>query len=297
MSAGDDCAYAYLHGFASSPLAKKGSALAERFAARGLELRRPDLNRPSFAQLRVSAQLEALDALDEAHAPPGGWVLIGSSMGAWAGALWSACNPSRVRRAFWLAPAFFMRERWPAMLGEQAWARWQEAGSLPLPDATGEPVPVHWGLVEDTKALDPAPAPPEGLRVDILHGRKDEVVPVEVSRRYAAAHPKVELTELDDDHGLHASIDPIWAHIEAGLGAAADATVAGTLHWDFFGPQAEPTAQHFLVHLDEFLAREKIEGCRTGVASQRAGHAATWCETPAKHEATLISALRPRRKT
>ena len=29
-------------------------------------------------------------------------------------------------------------------------------------------------------------------------------------------------------------------------------------HWDFFGPDAEPTAEHFLKHLDEFCAREGI---------------------------------------
>lgn len=75
-----------------------------------------------------------------------------------------------------------------------------------------------------------------------------------------------------------------------------DATWA-TLHWDFFGPQAEPTAKHFLVHLDEFLAREQLEGCTTGVASERPGHCAAFCRCPPEHEATLIRSLKPRRRT
>lgn len=32
------------------------------------------------------------------------------------------------------------------------------------------------------------------------------------------------------------------------------------LHWDFFGPDAKVTAEHFLRHLDQFCAREGISG-------------------------------------
>ncbi|MCW5899712.1 MAG: hypothetical protein KIT10_10615 [Flavobacteriales bacterium] len=32
------------------------------------------------------------------------------------------------------------------------------------------------------------------------------------------------------------------------------------LHWDFFGPDAPVTAEHFLRHLDEFCAREDVSG-------------------------------------
>lgn len=31
-------------------------------------------------------------------------------------------------------------------------------------------------------------------------------------------------------------------------------------HWDFFGPDAPTTADHFLKHLDEFCAREGVTG-------------------------------------
>ncbi len=33
-------------------------------------------------------------------------------------------------------------------------------------------------------------------------------------------------------------------------------------HWEFFGPDAAATAAHFLKHVDEFCAREGIEGQR-----------------------------------
>ncbi len=31
-------------------------------------------------------------------------------------------------------------------------------------------------------------------------------------------------------------------------------------HWDFFGPDAQETAAHFVKHLDQFCAREGITG-------------------------------------
>jgi hypothetical protein len=40
------------------------------------------------------------------------------------------------------------------------------------------------------------------------------------------------------------------------------------LHWDFFGPDAVTTAEHFLHHLDEFCKRENVIGYRHWVWQQ-----------------------------
>ena len=50
---------------------------------------------------------------------------------------------------------------------------------------------------------------PSGVPVRIVHGRGDDVVPPEHSRRLAAAgDPEhVRLIEVDDDHSLHASVE------------------------------------------------------------------------------------------
>jgi hypothetical protein len=69
------------------------------------------------------------------------------------------------------------------------------------------------------------------------------------------------------------------------------------LLWDFFGPTALGTARHFLIHLDEFLAREGLGPLPTGVGTETAGHVAAWCQAPSDHEAVLVRALRPKRKS
>ena len=68
-----------------------------------------------------------------------------------------------------------------------------------------------------------------------------------------------------------------------------------TFYWDFFGPNAQPTAQHFLVHLERFLAENACTGCATGLASQGDGHVAVWCRSAPAYEASIERTLRPRR--
>lgn len=300
--------HAYLHGFASGPKAKKGLALALKFAERDLTLHRPDLNNPSFAKLTVSGMLEAMDALHEdvsARAQhPVRWRLIASSMGGWVASLWAQANPEKVDRLLLLCPGFDMAARWPFMMGADAFTAWKREGHSPFPEGGGTPVPVHWHLVEDAASFDPAPAPPPKVPVTIVHGRADAVVDPGSSRRYAKAHPQVELHEVDDDHLLRQSVDRIWElartqHIEATNESQVDPESPVTFHWDFFGGQAEPTAKHFLKHLDEFIAREELdpETCTTGVKSERSGHHSAYCTAPARYEALIVASLRPRRKT
>ncbi len=67
--------------------------------------------------------------------------------------------------------------------------------------------------------------------------------------------------------------------------------------WDFFGPRAEGTAQHFLVHLREFLRKNECPEMATGLRSEGAGHHAVFCSPPAEYEARIAASLRPRRIT
>lgn len=73
-------------------------------------------------------------------------------------------------------------------------------------------------------------------------------------------------------------------------------TPTTTFYWDFFGPYAERTARHFDVHLQQFLEKNAVAGCQTGVESAGAGHFAAFCVAPLEVADGVERALRPRRK-
>ena len=203
--------HAYLHGFASSSLSRKGQALRRFYAEQGVEFFTPDLNLPSFAKLSYTGMLGGVTALDRQHGEGGEaftWRFVGSSMGGYVAARWAELHPDRVDRLILLCPAFDFVERWPTMLGEQAFARWRETGHISLPDGTGTPVDLHYGLVEDAKTHPARPVVP--CPTIIVHGIRDTVVPIESSRAYAEAHAdRVRLVEVDDDHLLIDSLGRI----------------------------------------------------------------------------------------
>lgn len=199
--------YAYLHGFASGSRSTKGLMLARELGRDGIVLELPDLNAPSFAWLTITAALAAMDALDAAGPPEARWHLVGSSFGGYLAARWAELNPARVERLLLLCPGFEMSQWWPDLVGVEAMARWEREGALELPDALGVMTPVHWGFVTDGQRHPERPEPRCPIR--IIHGRQDETVPFEVSARYAAARPQVQLVAVDDDHhlvGSHALI-------------------------------------------------------------------------------------------
>lgn len=196
--------YMYLHGFASGPDAFKGTRLREAFARSGITLHLPDLNRPSFGELTFGGALESINELVEQEAHER-WSIIGSSMGGYLACLWAFQNPARVRRLLLLCPGFGLVERWPSMMGEEAFARWEKVGAHPFADGQGKIVNLSFTFIEDARKWPTTPLSPCPTR--IIHGTKDEVVPVEVSRRYASDWDHVHLKEVDDDHGLVASID------------------------------------------------------------------------------------------
>jgi uncharacterized protein len=210
--------YAYLHGFGSSARSRKGVALAEALARDGVTLELPDLNRPDFAHLSPAAMLSALEAMDaEAAAEGGAYRFIGSSLGGWLAARFAELHPGRVDRLVLLCPGFGLARRWPQLVGADAFARWEREGTMSLPDAEGTPVPLHFRFIEDMRAQPEAPSVP--CPTVIVHGRRDPTVPIEGSRRYAAAHAeRVRLVEVDDDHGLVRSLPRILDEVRHTFG-------------------------------------------------------------------------------
>ena len=63
-------------------------------------------------------------------------------------------------------------------------------------------------------------------------------------------------------------------------------------HWDFLGPDAPTTAEHFLEHLEDFCAREGIEGRKWSKPNPPARYTVV-LECEERHLAVVRGALKP----
>lgn len=210
--------YLYLHGFASGPASRKGVHLERALAPRGVTLERLDLNVPSFADL---SPVRALEVVDRAAGPAGPLTLLGSSMGGWLSAVWAARHPARVARVVLLCPGFDLPNRWPPILGAEAFARWERDGRFVFEDGEGRPTPVTWRFVEEARTLPAWPA----VRCPalVLHGTRDEAVPFAASERWVREQADARLVALDDDHALLGDLDRLTWEVATFLGAGGRA--------------------------------------------------------------------------
>jgi alpha-beta hydrolase superfamily lysophospholipase len=201
----------YLHGFASGPQSKKGVEFDHYFTARGHEVQRLNLRVPSFEHLRLSAMIETVRvAID------GPVVLIGSSLGGLTAAR-VAERDDRVRACVLLAPAFQLVARWKQQLGAADWDAWQQRGTREVDDyTTGGKSSVDFGFVEDVEQIDVG-YPDVRVPTLVMHGLRDDVVPVDRARTFATGKANVRLVELDDGHELVASLPRLLAETEAFL--------------------------------------------------------------------------------
>ncbi|MBS2013791.1 MAG: alpha/beta hydrolase [Deltaproteobacteria bacterium] len=202
-------AWLYLHGFASSPGSTKAKAFVQWGKERGVDVRALDLRAPSLEHLRFSAILERVKAAIGPD-PRTRVALVGSSLGGLTAARVAEAD-RRVAAVFAMAPAFRLAERWRMRLGEEAWARWRESGALAIDDwSTGGKTTVDFGFVEELGRLDVG-FPDVQVPVRIVHGTKDEIVDIGLSRAWSEGRPNVQLVEVDDGHELTASLPRVLA--------------------------------------------------------------------------------------
>lgn len=71
----------------------------------------------------------------------------------------------------------------------------------------GEPEALHYKFYDDLLSHQANPVPQ--CPTLIIHGTKDDVVPISLSRKYVESHPQIRLIEVDDDHRLQSSVDII----------------------------------------------------------------------------------------
>jgi uncharacterized protein len=200
--------YIYLHGFASGPKSAKAQYLRDRFQDLRHSLWIPDLNQDDFSHLTLTRQLHQVETTLPSLPSPIG--LIGSSFGGLTAA-WLGDRHEQVQRLVLLAPAFGFLDHWLPKLGDAQLFQWQANGYLAVyHHAQGRSLPLHYDFVSDAQRYqDNALQRP--IPTLILHGRNDEVIPIEASRAYAAHRPWVELVELDSDHALGDVQDSIWS--------------------------------------------------------------------------------------
>lgn len=199
----------YLHGFASGPASQKAQFFQRKFAAEGIALAVPDLAEGNFRELTISAQLRVLERLAGGDRV----ALIGSSLGGYLAALFAARHP-QVERVALLAPAFGFVKRWSDRLGAEAMADWKSTGNLRIPHyGLKTDADIGYQLIEDGALYEEYPDVRQPTL--IYHGDGDDVVPVELSREFAARHPNARLMVVHSGHELTDVMDEMWKGIRA----------------------------------------------------------------------------------
>lgn len=202
----------YLHGFASGPGSTKARFFRERFAADGRELVVPDLA-PDFTHMTITSMLAIVDALLDA----GPTVLLGSSLGGHLAALAAERRPERVPALVLMAPAFGFAERWERSVGEKAMAAWRRRGTAMVQHyGRGREEPLSIALLDDARTYPDEPDPT--CPALVLHGKKDDTVPLAAGERFAARRPSVRrLVAYDAGHELTEVMEPMWQETSAFL--------------------------------------------------------------------------------
>jgi predicted esterase YcpF (UPF0227 family) len=201
--------FIYLHGFASSPNSAKARDISDRFSQIQTKLNIPNLNADDFSHLTITRQITQVVAEFPHDSAP--VTLIGSSLGGLTAAHVGQKYP-QVQRLVLLAPAFGFLSHWLPKLGDEQIQRWQQEKYLQVYHyGEGREIPLSYDFVTDATQYqeDILQRPISTL---ILHGTKDEVIPITASREFAS-RPWVNLVELDSDHSLGNVMEEIWQAI------------------------------------------------------------------------------------
>jgi pimeloyl-ACP methyl ester carboxylesterase len=194
----------YFHGFGSGPKTAKGTAVGKRLADVTTSYAIPDLEAGDFFSLTMDRICEraaaAVAALPDDGAPV---LVIGSSLGGYTAALLAA--QGRIPRAdalLLIAPAFGFGERWAERLGTAGVAEWRRTGQrMFFHYASEREQPLGVGFLDSAERLPGFPVAPE-IPVVIIHGRRDDTVDWQQSRRYADQDANIEFHLVDGDHRL-----------------------------------------------------------------------------------------------
>lgn len=206
----------YLHGFASSAKSTKAGYFAERLRAHGVTLLCPDFNEPDFATLTMTRMLAQLGRALE-QLPAGPVTLMGSSLGGTL-AILAAGRLARVDRLVLLAPAVMFAKPGHHLLPPDRLEAWRRDGVTRFFHyAYGEERPLNVAFYDDSLLYSPMDADVRQPTL-VFQGLQDASVDSRTVEHFAHTHPTVQLTLLEDDHSLIASLPHIWDALPPFLG-------------------------------------------------------------------------------
>lgn len=183
----------FAHGFEGVPNGRKARHLRDVL---GYEVVAPPMNQKGWSfEDEITVVLEALDEHPDIE------LVTGSSMGAFAVAAAAARRRTRKLRLLLLAPAVGIHQAWVEQLGEDGMKLWAEMGRLQYHhQGVGHHVELPYRLF--TQCRDEADVTCTHPTV-IIHGLRDDVVPVENAVALARRSPGVRrLYAVDDGHRL-----------------------------------------------------------------------------------------------
>lgn len=211
----------FLHGFGSVQLGTKATFFRERAIEAGIPFCSFDFqghgqsggSMRTLTMTRNLADIECVRAFLEER----GYfrvVLIGSSMGGYAGLWYAARHPERVVAACHIAPGFKMSRGFLLWAGSERAREWQQSGLLRFQNEDVD-VEIGWGWIEDLRQFDDDRlATHTRTPTLIFHGRHDKSIPWRQSVEFVRTcdSDEVELHVFaGGDHRLTDWKDRMWA--------------------------------------------------------------------------------------
>ena len=193
----------FAHGFEGGPSGSKPTFMREVLGW--------DVTAPVMSELGwdIEKQTEVLlKRIDESDYD----LVIGSSMGGLAAANASSLRRDSSFRVLLIAPAFGLSDAYTNRLTEQELSEWRESGTREYRGFELD-IELGWEFMETAVRMS---WPPPGHMTTIVHGRLDDIVSIDVSRRVAGESDLVELVEIDDGHRMKGCL-PLIADLASEL--------------------------------------------------------------------------------
>jgi len=198
----------YLHGWLSSPQSNKAQFFKQCFLERGIDLQIPDFNQNDFYHLTLTRQIQQVQAL----LPNSPVTLIGSSLGGLT-ALWLAQRQPQIQRLVLLAPALNLLTHCVTTMGKEQYVKWREQGEFAFYHYNFQrEVLLSYAFIKDMQQYADTELQ-RNIPTLILHGRFDEIIPIQTAHDFVSTRPQIQLIELRSDHNLTDVQTSLWQEI------------------------------------------------------------------------------------